>query len=125
MIVPAPMQCLAWKNTITRITAFINNCHVPKLQPINPLIPRFIALKGSTPNPDKRRKDTHRPINKIPKTSSQPCLLFSLFFFPHTPFSHFNIYILDSKSVHGTASPGTSPAVTSEVISPKFISSSP
>ena len=78
MIVPNPMQCRTVKNTIISNTIFITSCQLPNDHPINPLIARFIPLNGSTPKPAIRRKDTHRPINKIPVTINRILVLDSI-----------------------------------------------
>ena len=62
--------------------ALTSNCHVPKLHPINPLIPRFIALNGSTPNCESRKKDTHNPINNIPSTIPPVLFVFVMTYLP-------------------------------------------
>ena len=98
-------SCLK-KIQLTRMIALTSNCHVPKLHPINPLIPRFIALNGSTPNCESRKKDTHNPINNIPSTIPPVLFVFVMnLIFPPELFLPFSIYILDSKSVQGVTSP--------------------
>ena len=69
-----------FQNTTTRMIALISSCHVPKLHPINPLIPRFIALNGSTPNCESRKKDTHNPMNNIPSTIPMILFVFVIFY---------------------------------------------
>ena len=50
-IVPSPMQLRTVNHTTTSRAAFTISCQVPKDMPTNPLTPRFIQEKGSTPNP--------------------------------------------------------------------------
>ncbi len=65
-IVPSPMQRRTVKKMTTRITAFIMSCHVPKDIWMNPLIPRFMQVKASTPNALNRKLPTQIPIKRMP-----------------------------------------------------------